>query len=188
MKRSIPPFNRFGLLPDGIHPCTEGDFRKRFVEDFPESSSRPAIVRGFSKLREDAASYGISAIEWVDGSFVENREPRDVDVVHFVDFDLAESLNAEAQEFIAEVLAAGEVAKRDYHTHSFFVPACGPDHEMYETFERLRQYWRKWFGTTRPRKTSSGRTLSGRKKGIIQLNLGNEQDLPAISPEEATRG
>ena len=143
---------------------------------------------GFLRLRHDALAKGICAVQWVDGSFVEKREPGDVDVVHFIDFDRANSLNQDAQRFIMDVLGGRETTKGAYCTHCFFVPACDPGHPFFETYERLRRYWRKWFGTTRPMNDSKGRTIPGRKKGIIRLNLGDEQKLPTVSPEEVPDG
>ena len=145
-------------------------------------------MEGFLRLRHDALGKGICAVQWIDGSFVENREPRDVDVVHFVDFDLANTLDQDAQRFIMDVLGGRQATKAAYNAHCFFVFACDPDHPFHETYERLRRYWRKWFGTTRARSDSKGRTIPGRKKGIIRLNLGDEQELPTVWPEEVPDG
>jgi hypothetical protein len=174
-------FDHRGLLPDGIHPCDEGLFCDALVDPFPGDPTRAAIKDGFFKLREKAVGHGISATQWVDGSFVEKRAaPKDVDVVTFADGELVNGLPDEAKSFISDILAGRERAKPVYRTHSFFVAAVADTHPAYRAFHLNCLRIRKWFGHTRALPNPIGGEIPGLSKGILTMGLGDPDLRPSV--------
>ncbi len=164
----------YQVLPDGVHPCDETELREVFVGGFEGSKSRGTICEGFARLRAEVSNLGVSAMQWVDGSFVEaNPEPRDVDVVSFCDYDALNGLVAPAQQTIVQLLNGREATKLRFYTHTFLVPSCPPGHPYHAAFETQRAYWRKWFGQTREIPNPPGLDLPGYPKGFLQMSLGN---------------
>jgi hypothetical protein len=125
----LPDFDEQGNLPDGVHPCDESRFEARFVILTPKHTERKRICEGFFRLREEAADFQIVGTQWVDGSFVTNKpDPNDVDVVTFVDYDEANSLNADQQTFVLECIDGEEKTKSMYRCHTFYQACCPPGH------------------------------------------------------------
>src|SRR5579862_9237586 len=58
------------VLPPGIYPCSEKEFRKRFVKRFPVTSERDKIYSCFSLFRREAVRHGLALTGWINGSFV----------------------------------------------------------------------------------------------------------------------
>ena len=170
------------VLPEGVHPCDETTFKDRFVTGFPQSTTRKGICDGFLRFRMDLVARGFCAIQWVDGSFVEEKQdPSDVDVVTFVDYDWLNCAPPDAKRFADEVLDAKDkdVTKTKYSTHAFLVRACPQDHAYYAVFEEWRQYWRKWLGHTR----AEGNARPQYAKGLVSMVLGGVTRAPHVSTE-----
>jgi hypothetical protein len=178
----------FQVLPDGVHSADELTFRERFVKDFPDSQVRPTICHGFFLLRREAQSQGLTATQWVDGSFVESKlEPGDVDLVSFIDYDILNALAPTVQTFVEQTMNGGEATKAKYQTHTFLVPSCAPSHSFFPVFEQLRGYWREWFGQTREEPIRPGPKLRSIPKGIVELHLGDPKLAPRIPTERRTK-
>ncbi len=172
------------LLPDGVYPCEEAAFHAHFVEPFGTSQTRQVICDGFFRLRTEAAERRIIAMQWVDGSFVEGKlNPGDVDVVSFCDYDFLNHLDAQDQQFVIEYLNGGEATKETYRTHTFLVVSCPVGHPYHDTFETARIYWRNWFGKTRDAPTPAGSDIPGRRKGFVQMMLGEANRAPVVATE-----
>ncbi len=178
----------FGVLPDGVHATDEPTFRRRFVDAFPDSRTRAAVCDGFFRLRQEAAAHGISATQWINGSFVEGKvDPEDIDLVTFIDFNLFCRLERAAQEFAVACLHGREETKSSYCCHTFMVLFSSPEHPFFRTFEDQRLYWRKWFGHTRTEPIRPGPSFPSIAKGIIEIVLGDPKLAPEISREETTQ-
>ncbi len=103
------------VLPDGVHVCDDATFEDRFVSAFPESSTRSLIRDGFFRLRREAVSLGLNGRQWVDGSFVEeNPNPKDVDVVTFIDYERLNAVSPQAQVFAKGILDGRERTKQEH--------------------------------------------------------------------------
>lgn len=78
---AIPPLNKHGILPTGIHDCTMAEVEERFG-GFQGSDRR---MRLFAKLRqyvEEVRFAGVALALILDGSFVTNKpDPGDIDLV-----------------------------------------------------------------------------------------------------------
>lgn len=176
--RHIPEFESkisypFPVLPDGVYECDETMFQERFVGRFPASTTRQEICAGFLRLRAEVANNGLSATQWVDGSFVEGKpDPVDVDVVSFCDYDSLNQLVADTAQAAVQLLNGRESTKVNYHTHTFLVPSCPPGHAYHSVFEMWRRYWRNWLGRTREIPNPPGPNLPGYRKGFLEMTLG----------------
>jgi hypothetical protein len=90
----IPTFNLDGVLPPFIGPDGPGGLFQHLspyetdalevVTTFATTSSRCEILRGLLDHRTALRALGIvDGFQWLDGSFVEDKVPNDVDVVTF---------------------------------------------------------------------------------------------------------
>lgn len=94
----LPDWNVAGVVPPILPSVGGADDRRspyqistlQLVERFNFSNERRDILRGLLEFRAALAGIGITnGIQWIDGSFLEdienldNRAPRDVDVVTF---------------------------------------------------------------------------------------------------------
>jgi len=172
------------VLPEGVHPCDETTFKDRFVTSFPQSTTRKGICDGFLRFRMDLVARGFCAIQWVDGSFVEEKQdPNDVDVVTFVDYDWLNCAPPDAQWFARDVLAGVHSTKAKYFTHAFVVLACPSGHRYFSVFETSRQYWRKWLGRAYDKNHPEGNSQPQHAKGFLSMVLGDVTRAPHVSTE-----
>ena len=164
----------------------------------PESPLRRGFYRfdhatshlaGFLRLRRQLAAQGVSATQWVDGSFVESKlNPGDVDVVSYCDYDFINEFIATSGSDSLQLLNGRESTKPRFQTHTFLVLSCPPSHPYHSAFEEQRVYWRKWLGRTRnvsrPTRMLSlwhwvawvrgRRSFPGHRKGFLQMALGSK--------------
>ncbi len=172
----------YEVLPDGVHATDEPGFRRRLVDSIRPSQTRPTVCDGFLALRAEAVAKGICATQWVDGSFVESKaDPGDLDLVTFIDFEAFNALPQTARDFAGLVLAGEESTKLMYRCHTFGVLSCDASHGYFGTFERARQYWRKWFGRAFDSAHPGGASQPMHLKGFVSLALGDVAQAPVIS-------
>lgn len=92
---SIPPFTIDGILPPYVGSRGPGDRRQlmtpfdatplEVVSFFGTTLKRREILAGWLTHRERIRARGmVNGFQWIDGSFVEDKVPGDVDVVTFV--------------------------------------------------------------------------------------------------------
>lgn len=185
---TIPAFNELGVLPEGVHSCSEEDFRALLVTPFPPDSSRHDIARGFEELRDRALTSGVAGTQWVDGSFVTTKpDPGDVDAVTFVRLDVLNALDVQGRTFVTNVMAAGPAAQQGFRTDSYIVAVADPGHPHHDVFEQWRAYWRKWFGNTRPVTDEHGNEHPGIKKGLVSIGLGALHLQPIVADVEGVQ-
>lgn len=184
----IPPLNDAGLLPEGVYPCDETTFEAAFVSPFLNSNIRASHSYGFKSLRTLARPISPPVTQWVGGSFVTTKEePKDLDVLSFVDIDALNARSKDEIDRINELLDGREVTKTRFGCHTFLQPSCPQGHPYYRFFERERIYWRKWFGKSKDTMSADGHKVPGVPKGFVQITLGRALDAPEISTERATR-
>lgn len=177
----------WGVLPAGVHECTEAELFDRFVEPFARSATRSRVWEGFRMWKECLSSSGIGILMWIDGSFVEEKpDPDDVDVVSFADYDALLGMSSAEQQEVESLLAGGESTLDEFSVHTFLVPSCSPGHPWYPSFARQRQYWRRWFGRTRERESRQGDHLVSVEKGLVEMKAGIVGAVPAILDERGS--
>ena len=91
----IPSFSIDGVLPPYISPSGPAGRAEdmspyvvsafEVVSTFGGSNERAKILDGWLRHREELRSLGFQrGFQWLNGGFVENKEPRDLDVVTFL--------------------------------------------------------------------------------------------------------
>lgn len=91
---SIPPFNIDGVIPPFVGPHGPGGHRQEMtpyeatpvdvVAALAGSPSRREILNGWLAHRRALHALAIDdGFQWLDGSFVEDKEPQDLDIVTF---------------------------------------------------------------------------------------------------------
>jgi hypothetical protein len=83
----IPDYNDNGYLPFGPpHCCKFEEFKKRFVDDFPDSISRSIIFNEYKKHCKEIITTNIASKQWVNGSYITTKEePEDIDMLTEID-------------------------------------------------------------------------------------------------------
>jgi len=78
---AIPPFNTYGLLPEGIYDCTLEEAAQQFAI-FQRSDQRPRLWARFLEFVGEAKATGWIEAVVVDGSFVTaDPTPNDIDLI-----------------------------------------------------------------------------------------------------------
>ena len=91
----IPPFTINGVLPPYVGSNGPGGAAEdmspyvttglEVVSTLASTKERRDILRGWLRYRADLRTIGFErGFQWLDGSFVEEKEPRDLDVVSFL--------------------------------------------------------------------------------------------------------
>ncbi len=180
----IPAFTIDGVLPPfvgsgptdiaSISPYTAT--AQEVVASLGSTEGRRTILRGWLRHRAAIRALGFDrGFQWLDGSFVEDKDPRDLDVVSFVHYPLgmnqmqvATTMQSNRNEFSP----AG--AKLAYRLDAYFVELDATP----ETIVLLTRYWSGLFSHRR------GDFLW---KGMVQIGLGDVGDdaaaLAVLGPE-----
>ncbi len=183
---SIPDFNEYGFLPDGVYPCDDTALRTRFVDGFPDSPTRLGIYEGFIRWRQKAQQMVPAGTQWVNGSYVTTiMDPEDIDVVTFCDASLLDSLDAETEERIERHLNGQEANQPRYMTHSILVGVYPPNHAQWVLYEAERKYWLKWWGRYFLKKEKNAPRMApdGTPKGFLLMIMGDASEVPHVSSE-----
>ena len=169
----------YSVLPPGIHDTNLHEIKRALVDDFPHSTTRRKIYKGFCKLLEEAQRERLSMEHWVDGSYVTTKQsPDDIDAVTFLDPVALNSLSASGKNFVKQRLGGGESTKHTYQTHSFLELVLPEGHPLYALSPRRRANWIKEWGFTRPLKSDEDltQTACGHPKGFLRFFSGHVQD------------
>jgi hypothetical protein len=185
----IPSFTIDGVLPPYVGPDGPGGGAEdmtpyavsalEVVATLGLTDRRKTILRGWLRHRNALRSVGFGrGFQWLDGSFVENKDPRDLDVVSFIyrppgihgAVDLANHLRANMNIF------GRAHAKAAFHLDAFFIDLNGSA----EAVVSLTRYWLGLF---------SHRRGDDLWKGMLQVRLEDVADdtaaLAALGPEPA---
>lgn len=174
--QNIPLWNSQGVLPATV--SATGSYRSPYtvvalqlVERFATSKERCKILLGFFKYRAALYSAGLtSGFQWLDGSFMEqvelseNRAPRDIDVVSFLDFsqhDQKQLLSEHAELFDKSK------TKEDYFVDAYFMQ-LGAALDKHQA-SRITYWYSMW-----------SHRRDGLWKGFLQLDLQPNADAEAV--------
>lgn len=148
------------LLAPGRHLLELAHVEELCVARFRDSRSRPAIMSGVRLIYDRLRKAGIDGELWIDGSFVTSKpDPVDVDMaVRFQAQQVDDGPKAmyEALKWVSSDL------REPHRVDGYVWPEWPVDAPAYETGESQRQYWLRWFGTSR----------NGQAKGIVVVRLG----------------
>ena len=177
---TIPAWNAQGILPPiDLDAPTSGNrspYRVSlvdFVLRFGNTEPRRRIVAGLLDFRIALQAIGlVSGFQWIDGSFLENievleeRDPRDIDVVTF--FYMPDGMNQESLLQTSPRLFDQHAAKEHYHVDAYFVQLNAT---AIESLVDQSVYWNSVWSHRR----------SGQWKGYIHLDLAPRDDEVAKS-------
>jgi len=168
------------VLADGVWPMTIEEARCRLVGG--EEPARARLWEGFVRWRRHVAqACPLGLTHWINGSFVEGKpQPRDVDVVSFVDGPSWDRLAGEALRQAHRLLHGRERTEAKYGCHAFMVRVHPPSHPKGSVFEQWREYWRWLFGWTSC-KEGRAEPAAHHIKGIISISTGH--DAPYVADE-----
>ncbi|QRR01184.1 DUF6932 family protein [Dyadobacter sandarakinus] len=144
------------LMPYEIIYTDLATFKRELVDAFPHSRTRQHIFQNFAGYIEKlTALIGTDFYQWIDGSFVTRKlDPRDIDVVTFVDADVYNKCEQGIQLL--------RDYNRDHQTglDEYFVKHYPELHRKNVLYQMDIVQWYTQFCTSR----------TGARKGFIQLN------------------
>lgn len=167
----IPSFTIDGVLPPFIGADGPGG-RSSDMSPYHATSMevvsvlggtdrRRDILRGWLKYRDSLRNIGfIHGFQWLDGSFVEEKMPNDLDIVTFLHHPLEVSNIQDVQRLVQENfhLFDRKHIKGTYNLDAFFVDLNGPA----ESIVNLTRYYLGLF---------SHRRVDNLWKGMLQVRL-----------------
>lgn len=175
----VPAFNISGVLPPFVGEHGPGGASTdltpyaatavEVIDRFATTNKRIGILRGWLEHRRSLRAAGFDkGFQWLDGSFVEDKEPNDLDIVSFLrrpaDAATAELLGARMIAHAA--LFQRDAVKADHQLDAFFVDIDGDP-------ETLVDHTRYWLGLF------SHRRADAMWKGMVQVRL-EEDEAEAI--------
>lgn len=188
----IPAFTIDGVLPPYIGPDGPGGASEdlspyavtalEVVATLGSTDPRRAILRGWLRHRAALRAIGFErGFQWLDGSFVESKDPKDLDVIGF----LHRPVHIHDRNDFGGLLQANmnlfdrSQVKANFHLDFFSVDLNG----SVETLVNLTRYWLGLF---------SHRRDDELWKGMLQVRLENVADdaaaLGALGPGPSAPG
>jgi hypothetical protein len=162
----LPPF--VGLVPGGerAHQSPYRTTIEELIARFATSEKRRMIAEGFLRFRRELRTIGVTAIQWVDGSYIDSmkREPNDVDVVSLL--QAPEAWATGIPEDVEKAVAAvtdRSVVKERFHVDALFVELGGDQLSL----AREIAYWYGLFSHARE---------SFVWRGILEVELASSDD------------
>jgi hypothetical protein len=185
----IPAFTIDGILPPYVGPGGPGGAAEdlspyivtatEVVTTLAQGNERKAILRGWLRHRTALRALGFDrGFQWLDGSFVEDKDPQDLDVVTFIyrpaqvqtAADLAQLMRANLQVF------GRPQVKANYSLDFFAIDLDGSA----EALVAVTRYFLGLF---------SHRRIDDLWKGMLQVRLEDPADdqvaAAAIGPDPA---
>lgn len=188
----IPPFTVDGVLPPYIGPDGPGGAAEdlspyeasavEVVASFGTSPNRQDILRKWLDHRSQLRASGIvQGFQWLDGSFLEHKEPKDLDTVLFVYRPLHANQQADWVAFLAghQHLFDRRQLKLNFRLDALFMDLHGHP----ETIIEVARYFGSLF---------SHRRDDDLWKGMLKVRLENAADdtdaLAILGPAPAVGG
>ena len=116
-----------------------------FVEEFGTSATRRPLFDAYQQYTDQIRARlpaGAVIVQWVDGSFVtRKRNPKDIDVVTFVDFGIYEQY----EPFFDSLRQLRYLRETD--VDGYFVRVYPVDHPNYRLYDLDRADWNFRFNT-----------------------------------------
>ncbi|WP_155987711.1 hypothetical protein [Thioalkalivibrio sp. ALE28] len=128
------------LLEPGLHDFELGEIGNHFLEDFADSTTRPALIANLEAYAKLFLDLGASVELWLDGSFTTKKvDPNDIDLVVFSSEAEVNALPPREQSLLKALLDHATIKKR-FGLDVYFCVAEN---------QQMRSYWRGWFGFDR---------------------------------------
>lgn len=156
-------FDSKGLLvPNSNILVSLNDFKLHFVDSIPSETRLPNFEK-YVKYSSDLKSLlKVDALnQWINGSFVTTlKNPKDIDLVTFIDFELRERFE---RELIAFEASQANVV---YEVDAYIVTVFPKGHSKEFLYKSDRAYWMERFSITR-RNVRTGKKYP---KGFLEIN------------------
>ena len=154
-------FDSMGLLtPNTNIATTLIELKEYFVDNIPSETRLQNYEKYIYYSTELKKLLGLeSMVQWVDGSFVTSiRNPKDIDLVTFIDFESRTKLESELKRF--EARGANTI----YGVDAYILTVFPEDHKKSFYFQSDKAYWNERFTKTR-------RDNFGKKnpKGFVEI-------------------
>lgn len=129
------------LLPPGLHEVAIADLEDQFVRPFSPNGRRAEMVARLRAYIAALAELGIPLEVWLNGSFATQKlEPDDIDVAIVAPSAQVNELAPEKQRRLPQLVLERDAVRIRYSLDVYYLA---------REDERLRSYWRGWFGFTR---------------------------------------
>ena len=154
-------FNASGLLiPSSPIISTLAEFEEHFAVDSPQNGRRILFNQFINYAADLKTICGKDEMkQWIDGSYVTKKyDPFDIDLVTFIDYQIAENKEKEIKEFIYPASLA------KYGIDGYVIVMYPENHVLHFAYRADCSYWINHFDKTKPNKRH--KTLS---KGFIEI-------------------
>lgn len=154
-------FDSNGLLfPYTYIPATKNDLKRYFVDAIPSDRRLENFEKYLHYSDELKQLLEINSMkQWVNGSFVTlTKNPKDIDFVTFIHYDLRKKLEVELERFTAKS------ANYIFGVDAYLLTVFPTGHEKSFLFQSDKAYWLNKFSRTR-------RDHSGVKKSKGSLEI-----------------
>lgn len=156
-------FDAKGMLtPNRNIEIALSDFKFHFVDSIPSDTRElnfEKYIRYSNELKDLLKVQTLK--QWINGSFVTSvKNPRDIDLVTFVDYELRLQYERELEKF--EAPSANSI----YEVDAYIVTVFPEDHSKAFLFESDKAYWMRRFTMTR-RNLRTGKKFP---KGFLEIS------------------
>lgn len=154
---------RGNICPYEVKNIPLDEFKKTFVENFGESSSRSSIYNNFYGYIIDFQKYVDKSVRlWVNGSFVTLKDnPKDIDFVNLI----SNEIYTEKENIITERFSS-RGADKYYSVDAYTLRVYNENHPKSLLTQQDMLYWYHWFTKTR-----MNRAKIRFPKGFIELKI-----------------
>jgi hypothetical protein len=140
-------FNDKGLLtPDKNITCSVKELKQHFVDAIPSETRLLNFEKYIHYSNELKKLLKIeNFIQWVNGSFVnlQTANPKDIDLITFIDHGLAEKYKTELENFGARS------ANSIFGVDAYLLITYPEEHPAHAIYSSDRAYWASHFSRTR---------------------------------------
>lgn len=170
----IPNFDINGNLPKGRFRPSMLEFENKFIQNFPNSTTRQAIFLGYKEYCKNVASLNVATKQWINGSYITQKEnPDDIDLITHIDATKLNERKEIQEEF--KYLTNRSICKDQFRCDAYAILVYPKDiQKKYDFYQRSLNYWKNWFGHDR----------DGNAKGVIEFNSLSE----IFNSENSTNG
>lgn len=137
-------------LATGLHRMDRQAIQQNFVEDFPASRTRRKLAKGFDALRRQLSSAGLTAEQWVGGSFTSGEpHPEDIDLINIIDWETirtARKSSCHNVDVTIETCNAKLATARECGCDARLILRFEPDNPNYPDYLKMLAFWHRRFG------------------------------------------
>ncbi|MFH6992417.1 DUF6932 family protein [Flavobacterium sp. FlaQc-48] len=139
-------FNHSGLLvPDALIKSTLHELENEFVDKI-QTEKRKELFDNYVKYSNDLKEvFNLKELQqWINGSYVtQKRNPGDIDLVTFIDYDVIKRLGDTVNKFIFPA------SESIYGVDAYIIEVYPQDHKDYFKYRADYAHWYEIFTRTR---------------------------------------